>query len=137
MGEYPLMENASDSLRAASGRAVNEITPEALTAGELTADDLRIRADTLRMQAEIAAASGYPQLAANLRRAAELTALPNEELLRAYETLRPGRSTTAEILALADRLEEKYGALETAAFVREAARVYAARAEIGMARDGG
>ena len=94
MNEYPLMENAGESLRAASGRKVEEITPEALAAGELTADDLRIRAETLRAQAGIAAASGYPQLAANLRRAAELTALPNDELLRAYEMLRPGRATS-------------------------------------------
>jgi propanediol dehydratase small subunit len=81
----------------------------------------------LCVQAEIAATAGYPQLAANLRRAAELTALPNDELLRAYEALRPGRSTIAEIRALADRLETEYGARETAAFVREAAEAYAAR----------
>ncbi len=127
MSEYPLMENGGEMLRAASGRGVEEITPEALAAGELTADDLRIRVETLRAQAEIAAAGGYPQLAANLRRAAELTALPNEELLRAYETLRPGRATAGELHALADRLEREYAATETAAFVREAAEVYAGR----------
>jgi propanediol dehydratase small subunit len=124
---YPLVEQSCEILRAASGRALNDITPEALAAGELTADDLRIRAETLCVQAEIAATAGYPQLAANLRRAAELTALPNDELLRAYEALRPGRSTIAEIRALADRLETEYGARETAAFVREAAEAYAAR----------
>ena len=127
MNEYPLMEHSGETLRAASGRAVDQITPEALDAGELTADDLRIRAETLRAQAEIAAAAGYPQLAAGLRRAAELTALPNEELLRAYEALRPGRATVVALRSLADRLEQEYGAVETAAFVREAAEVYAAR----------
>jgi len=127
MKAYPLMENAGEDMRAASGRALDEITPEALAAGELTADDLRIRAETLRAQAEIAAEAGYPQLAANLRRAAELTALPNEELLRAYEALRPGRSTVEELHGLAERLEREYAATETAAFVREAAEVYAAR----------
>jgi propanediol dehydratase small subunit len=115
------------ALRAASGRALAEITPEALASGALTADDLRIRAETLRAQAGIAAASGYPQLAANLRRAAELTALPNDELLRAYEMLRPGRATVEELRALAARLDREYAATETAAFVREAAEAYAAR----------
>jgi propanediol dehydratase small subunit len=124
---YPVAEHAAETLRAASGRTLDEITPEALAADELTADDLRIRAETLRAQAEIAQGAGYPQLAANLRRAAELTALPNDELLHAYEALRPGRSNATQILALAERLEREYGAVETAAFVREAAEVYAAR----------
>jgi propanediol dehydratase small subunit len=121
---YPLIEHSAETLRAASGRALDDITPEALAAGELTADDLRIRAETLRAQAEIAAGAGYPQLAANLRRAAELTVLPNDELLRAYEMMKPGRATVDEMLALAGRLEAEYGAVVTAAFVREAAEAY-------------
>ena len=128
MSEYPLMERSGEILCAASGRVLNDITPNALAAGELNADDLCIRAETLRAQAEIAAEAGYPQLAANLRRAAELTALPNDELLRAYEMMRPGRSTVGELRALAERLEQEYGARETAAFIREAAEVYATRA---------
>ena len=128
---YPLMEHSRETLRAASGRAVDEITPEALAAGVLAVEDLSVRAETLLAQAEIAAAAGYPQLAANLRRAAELTALPNDELLRAYEVMRPGRATVVEMLALADRLERGYAAAETAAFVRDAAEVYRDR---GLAR---
>ncbi len=124
---YPLMEHAADTLCAASGRPAAAITLERLAAGELTDADLRIAADALRAQAAIALAAGYPQLAANLRRAAELTAVPNAELLRMYETLRPGRATHAEMLALAARLEETYGAIETGAFVREAAAVYLSR----------
>jgi propanediol dehydratase small subunit len=83
---------------------------------------------TLRHQAEAAREAGFTQLADNLRRAAELTAVPNEDLLRMYELLRPGRSTEAELLAMADRLEREFAAPETAAFVREAAGVYAQRA---------
>ncbi len=128
MGDvYPLMEHAAGTLRAASGRPATEITLARLAAGELADDDLRIAPEALRAQAEIAARAGFPQLAANLRRAAELTAVPNAELLRMYETLRPGRATHAEMLALAVQLEEVYGAVETAAFVREAAAVYRAR----------
>ena len=124
---YPLMERAAAEVRAASGRLADEVTLERLAAGELADDDLRVTPEALRAQAEIAQTAGFPQLAANLRRAAELTAVPNSELLRMYETLRPGRATYEQMLALADRLAEAFHASETAAFVREAAEVYRAR----------
>lgn len=127
MSEYPLRENAAESLRAQSGRRLSEITAEALAAGELGGDDLRTHADTLRQQAEIARAGGFPQLAANLLRAAELTDVPNDELLRIYETLRPERASYIELERLADYLETTYGARENAAFIREAADVYRER----------
>jgi propanediol dehydratase small subunit len=107
------------SLRAYSGRPLEEITVERAVAGELSADDLRVHPDTLRAQAEVAAEHGNPQLAANLRRAAELTALSDERLLEIYEALRPHRSTAAELEAIADELDG-LGAGETAAMVREA-----------------
>ena len=47
---------------------------------------------------------GNPQLAENLRRAAELTALGDDEVLAIYEALRPGRSTAAQLTALAASL---------------------------------
>lgn len=124
---YPLLEMAADKLRAASGRSVTEVTLERLAGGELTDDDLRITPEALRAQAVIAQEAGFPQLADNLRRAAELTAAPNAELLRMYETLRPGRATYEQMISLADRLASEFQAHETAAFVREAAEVYRAR----------
>lgn len=124
---YPLMERAADKLKAASGRPVGEISLAALAAGELADDDLRITPEALREQADIAGQAGFPQLSANLRRAAELTAVPNTDLLRMYETLRPGRATHGEMIALAERLAGEFHAHETAAFVREAAEVYRAR----------
>ena len=124
---YPLRETAADELRAHSGRPLNEITAEALAAGDLSGDDLRTHADTLRRQAEVARESGYPQLAANLLRAAELTDVPNAELLRVYDLLRPERATYAELLRLADYLETTYAASDNAAFIREAAAVYRER----------
>jgi len=41
--------------------------------------------------------------------------------------LRPGRATEAQLLAIAQALENKYHAPECASLVREAAAVYAAR----------
>ena len=124
---YPLSEHAAEQVKAAGGRALADITPEAAAASELTFADLQVSADTLRAQAEIARQAGYAQLAGNLSRAAELTSVPNEELLRMYEALRPGRSTHAELVALAERLEQQYHAPETGRLVREAADVYLRR----------
>jgi propanediol dehydratase small subunit len=124
---YPLSEHEANRLKAASERPLNDITFEKAVAGELQPDDLRIHAETLRAQAEIARQAGHPQLAANLLRAAELTVVPSDELLKIYDLLRPGRASLETLHALAARLEQQYQAAETARFVREAADVYAAR----------
>ena len=111
---------------ALSGRPLSEITLEAAARGDLSAADLRIHPDTLRRQADVAERHGNPQLAENLRRAGELTALGDEELLAIYEALRPARSSLAELEAIAARLEAS-GAASCAALVREAAAVYERR----------
>ncbi len=100
-----------------------EKKPEALSQ-----DALRIQPETLHRQAEIAREAGYDRLAANLSRAAELARVPNEELLRMYEALRPGRSTYSQLISLAETLEREYSAPLTAQFVREAAEAYRKRA---------
>jgi propanediol dehydratase small subunit len=119
--------DAAGKLAASSGRPLAAVTLDAAAAGALAAGDIQISAATLVAQADVAEQAGYHALAQNLRRAAELTAVPNEELLRMYEQVRPGRSTYVELVRLADRLEQTYAAPLTAAFVREAARVYRAR----------
>ncbi|MCA0455899.1 MAG: diol dehydratase small subunit [Chloroflexi bacterium] len=125
--KYPLMQNAADQLRALSGRSLSEITLDAAASGSLTADDIRIQADTLRQQAEVAEQAGYVQLGANLRRAAELTAVPNNEVLQIYELLRPGRASYTQLIQLAEHLETTYQATVTGGFIREAAEVYKQR----------
>lgn len=124
---YPLAENDAERLKAASGRAFADIDLEAAVSGQLTGEDLRIHVDTLRTQAEIARAAGYPHLAANLLRAAELTVVPNDEILKMYDLLRPGRASYDTLMRLAELLEKTYGAVETARFVCEAAEVYKTR----------
>src|SRR5215213_6924659 len=73
---YPLIESAADELTTGSGRTLNTITLEAAAAGEVDAADLQINASTLRAQAALAEQAGYRELAQNLLRAAELTAVP-------------------------------------------------------------
>lgn len=125
--KYPLMEHAADRLQAFSGRPLAEITLEAVAAGGLSASDLRIHAETLRLQAAIARQTGYDQLAANLLRAAELTVVPNEEVLQTYDLPRPGRASWEQLIQLATYLEQTYSAAETGRFIREAADVYRQR----------
>ena len=116
-----------NTVGTASGRTLNELNMEAIRAGELTAQDFCISGETLRRQADAAEAAGYWQLAENLRRAAELTGISNQEVLQIYKALRPGRSTYNELITLADHLENDLDAPLTAAFVREAAEVYQER----------
>jgi propanediol dehydratase small subunit len=116
-----------DTVRTKSGRTLDELTIDAVLAGELTVADFRISDETLRRQADSAEAAGYRQLAENLRRAAELTRLSNQEVLDVYDALRPGRATYDQLIALAERLEGKHQATLTAALVREAAEVYLKR----------
>jgi propanediol dehydratase small subunit len=111
---------------ALSGRPLSEITIESALQGDLSPADLRIHPDTLRRHAVVAEQHGNSQLADNLRRAAELTALDDEELLAIYEALRPGRSSLAQLEAIASRLEASK-ARSCAALVREAAAVYERR----------
>ena len=113
-------------VRALSGRPVDELTLDAVRRGEVGLADLRIHPDTLERQAAVAEQHANPQLAQNLRRAAELTRLTDEEVLEIYEALRPGRVTPAELTTLADSLAAR-GLPGCAALVAEAAEVYARR----------
>jgi propanediol dehydratase small subunit len=119
---YPLGARG-DAVRTPGGLRLDEL---ALDDARVTPEELRATPETLRLQADVAAASGRAPLAANLRRAAELAAVPQEVVLEIYTALRPGRSTREELDAWARRLEAD-GAVLTAAFVREASTVYAAR----------
>jgi propanediol dehydratase small subunit len=124
--DYPLGTRRPDLVGTSSGRPFGEVTLDAARAGDLHADDLRATSGTLALQSEVARATGRSQLADNLARAAELVGVPDAELLDIYTALRPGRSTAAELEGAAGRLEE-LGARRTAAFVREAAAMYAER----------
>ena len=82
------------------------------------------------MQAQVAESVGRDAFASNLRRAAELIAVPDKRILEIYNSLRPYRSTKAELYAIADELENQYNCKINAAFVREAADVYERRGRL-------
>jgi len=103
-----------------------ELSYDEVVAGGVDALDVRISAEQLRHQAQVAREHANPQLAENLERAAELSALSDEELLAAYQALRPGRSSAEELARLADRLDVAAGPL-SASLVREALEHYQRR----------
>ena len=121
MPEYPLAEKSPEILRTPSGLPFAGITLEAVLAGQVHMEDLRVTAEALELQAQVAENTDRPQLAANLRRAAELVSVPEEHILEIYNALRPGRATKAGLLELAARLEQNYRATRCAALLREAA----------------
>ncbi len=124
---YPLAKNHPDLLKSKTGKPFSEITFDNVIQGKVIHEDFKTNADTLLMQAEIAEKAGKKQFAGNLRRAAELTRVPDEEVLRIYDKLRPNRATKQELLDIANELRTKYQANITADLVEETARVYEKR----------
>ena len=121
--DYPLGSKRPDRVLTPGGIALDDLT---LHGDGVEATELRATPETLRLQAEVARATGRSQLADNLGRAAELAPLPDDTVLAIYTALRPRRSSAEELESWACRLDE-LGADLTAAFVRDAAVVYAQR----------
>jgi propanediol dehydratase small subunit len=133
--DYPLGLKKPELLFTPTGKAYKDLTLDAAIKGEITSADLRISPKTLEMHAEISESLGRTQLAKNFRRAAEMINIPDVHILEIYNALRPNRSTKEELLAIADKLEEKYGAIENARLIREAADVYERRGTLRKSED--
>lgn len=127
---YPLSEKMSDKIKAQSGMNFDDITLDKVINGQIESEDIRISPETLEMQAQVAESVGRDAFASNLRRAAELIAVPDKRILEIYNALRPYRSTKSELYAIADELENQYNCKINAAFVREAADVYERRGRL-------
>jgi propanediol dehydratase small subunit len=124
--DYPLGTERPDLVFTPGGVPLSEVTLDSLRAGGIDGAEIRATPETLRLQSQVALAAGREPLAANLDRAAELAAVPDDVLLAVYTALRPRRATAAQLEEWAARLEA-HGAERTALFVREAAGVYAER----------
>lgn len=128
--DYPLSEKMTEVIKAPTGKTLAEITIDGVLSGNITANDVKIAPETLEMQAQVAESVGRDAFAVNLRRAAELIAIPDDRILEIYNALRPYRSTKAELLAIADELEGKYSAKVNGKLVREAADLYEKRGRL-------
>jgi propanediol dehydratase small subunit len=125
--DYPLGVKRKDLLKSPRGIPFEELTLSNIESGKVTFEDFSISPEILNLQGEIAASAGRSQIALNLGRAGELTKVPDARILEMYNSLRPHRSTKEELLAIADELQNKFGAKVCADFVREAADVYQRR----------
>jgi len=128
--DYPLAAKRPELVTTPTGKTLKDITLDKVVSGEIKSEDVRITGETLELQAQVAESVGRPQFARNLRRAAELTKVPDDRILEIYNALRPYRSTKAELLAIAEELETKYQAKVNAALVKEAADVYERRGRL-------
>ncbi|HBD0214150.1 TPA: propanediol dehydratase small subunit PduE [Escherichia coli] len=124
--DYPLANKHPEWVKTATKKTLDDFTLENVLSDNVTALDMRITPETLRIQAAIARDAGRDRLAMNFERAAELTSVPDE----IYNALRPYRSTKKELIAIADDLEQRYQAKICAAFVREAAELYVERKKL-------
>ena len=128
MTKYPLSQNMPpEQIKSKTGKSLKDINITNILDGKITADDIKISKETLIMQGEIAKEAGRPQLNDNFVRASELIEVPDKELLTIYEKLRPNRSTKSELLEIAKRLQEKYGATNCSKLVLDAMEVYEKR----------
>ena len=128
IADYPLAETRSDRIRGQRGKSLDDITLDAVLAGDVTMEDLRITPHALADQAEIARAANRPTLALNFERAAELVNVPQDFIMSAYELLRPGRAQSkAQLSAVAQTFRNTYKAPRMADFVDEAADIYERR----------
>lgn len=127
---YPLGEKMADKIYSPTGKKLADMNLNQILDGQLTAEDMRIAPETLEMQAQVAESVGRDAFAGNLRRAAELIAVPDDRVLEIYNALRPYRSTKQELYAIADELENMYNCKINAGLVREAADVYEKRGRL-------
>lgn len=121
---YPLGEKRKDLIKSATGMGLDDITLDKVVSGQIQFEDIKTRPETLAYQTQVAESVNRPRLADNMRRAGEMTQIPDQRLLEMYNFLRPYRATKQELLAMADELQNQYGATACAGFVREAATVY-------------
>ena len=107
--DYPLANKHPEWVKTATNKTLDDFTLENVLSDNVTALDMRITPETLRIQAAIAT---------------------DDRILEIYNALRPYRSTKQELIAIADDLEQRYQAKICAAFVREAAELYVERKKL-------
>ena len=122
--DYPFLQKHPDIVRTPTDKPMSAVTMENVRSGEIDGNDLRISREMLLNQAQVAESAGKMQMGQNLRRAAELTGVPDDEVIRMYDMLRPNRATKAQLEEMAQTLEVTYNAALCAALVREAMTIY-------------
>ena len=124
---YPLGKYEKDFIKSKTGKKPEEITLDAVLRGQISSEDIKISKETLRAQGKVAGEQGNAPMEKNFERAAELTEVPDDVILKMYDKLRPNRSTKLELVMMAQELIEKYDAKNCARLVMEACEIYEKR----------
>lgn len=122
--DYPIGDKHPNLAKSLTGKGNEDIKIDKVLSGEIKPEDIRISPEVLDYQAQVAESVGKVQFAENLKRAAEMTRIPDEKVLKLYEMLRPNRSTYNELMDAANELENLYKAKKLAELFKEAANVY-------------
>ncbi|MDU9002595.1 diol dehydratase small subunit [Sedimentitalea todarodis] len=123
--DYPIAQTRPERVLGRRGKPLDSLTLDAVIDGDVEMEDLRITPQALLQQAQIAKSVGRAALAGNLERAAEMTEIPQAEVMRIYELLRPGRSASSdELRDAAHQIRSRYNATLLADFIEEAAAFY-------------
>ena len=126
--DYPTAETRPEQVAGSRGKPLSALTLDAVIDGDVEMEDLRITPQALLQQAQISRSVGRSALAGNLERAAEMTRLPQDEVMQIYELLRPGRAASKDsLVAAANRIRAEHDAQQLADFIEEAARFYEMR----------
>ncbi len=124
VADYPILEKHPEWVVTPTGKPVSGVTMEAVRDGSVAGEDLRISRDMLLRQAQVAKSAGKTQVYENLCRAAELIEVPDELVIKMYDSLRPNRSTRAQLAEMAETLKTQYHAERCAKLVTEAMEIY-------------
>lgn len=127
VADYPILEKHPEWVRTPTGKPVDAVSMDAVRDGSLTGEDLRISREMLLKQAQVAKSAGKVQVYENLCRAAELTGVPDDLVIKMYDSLRPNRSTKAQLAEMAETLRSVYHADQCAQLVTEAMEIYEKR----------
>ena len=127
MSSYLLGQSEADTITSRTGKKLSQITLDEVKKGNVTADDIKISAETLKKQGQVAREADNPTMDANFQRASELVNVPDDVILDMYNKLRPNRSTKKELILMAQELLQKYSAPHCAKLVLEAAEIYEKR----------
>ena len=124
---YPLGEHERERIVSRTGKKLSDITLDEVLKGHLSSDDIKIAPETLKAQGQVAKEAVNGPMEKNFERAAELTRVPDDIILKMYNKLRPNRSTRRELEQMAEQLLHTYQAPNCAKLVLEAAEVYEKR----------
>ncbi len=125
--QYPLGEHERERIVSRTGKKLSDITLDEVLKGHISSDDIKIAPETLKAQGQVAKEAGNGPMEKNFERAAELTRVPDDIILKMYNKLRPNRSTKQVVEQMAQELQNTYQAPNCAQLVREAAEVYEKR----------